>query len=149
MSYSFCGTSKNVDARSVEVVLSFFGVLISRTPSRQGLGLGFGTLGWIFLRIPSRKGLELGHDSGSEPVTLPATLIHLLKNRGYRSVFSTSASQLSGFLLHCSDQKLTSFSKESNEVRLFWSSVSIKLDGLRMLEVRYPIVNFLPLGVFI
>ena len=41
------------------------------------------------------------------------------------------------------DQRLTSFLKESNEVRLFWSSVSIKLDGLRMLEVRRPIANFL------
>ena len=40
------------------------------------------------------------------------------------------------------DQRLTSLSKKSNEVGLFWSSVSIKLDGLRMLEVRRPIVNF-------
>ena len=41
------------------------------------------------------------------------------------------------------DRRLTSFLKESIEVRLFWSSVSIKLDGLRMLEVRRPIANFL------
>ena len=40
------------------------------------------------------------------------------------------------------DQRLTPFSKESNEIRLFWSSISIKLDGLRMLEVRRPITNF-------
>ena len=41
------------------------------------------------------------------------------------------------------------FLKESIEVRLFWSSVSIKLDGLRMLKVRCPIQNFflLILGV--
>ena len=42
-----------------------------------------------------------------------------------------------------SEPGLESFSKESNEVELFLSSVSIKLDGLRMLEVRRPIVNFL------
>ena len=41
------------------------------------------------------------------------------------------------------DRRLTSFLKKSIEVRLFWSSVSIKLDGLRMLEVRRPIANFL------
>ena len=49
------------------------------------------------------------------------------------------------------DQRLTLFSKESNEVGLFWSSVSIKLDGLRMLEVRRLIINFflLVLGVLL
>ena len=48
---------------------------------------------------------------------------------------------------HCSIWALTKgwrlFLKESIEVGLFWSSVSIKLDGLRMLEVRRPITNFL------
>ena len=55
----------------------------------------------------------------------------------------TNASQLSSFFLRCSNQKLTSFSKKSNEVRLSWSSVSIKLDRLRMFKIRCPIVNFL------
>ena len=47
------------------------------------------------------------------------------------------------------DRRLNPFSKESNEVGLFWSFVSIKLDGLRMLEVRRPMLNFflLVLGV--
>ena len=41
------------------------------------------------------------------------------------------------------DRGLEFFSKESNEVGLFWSPVSIKLDNrLKMLEVRRPIVNF-------
>ena len=44
-----------------------------------------------------------------------------------------------------SESGLEFFSKESNEIGLFWSSVSIKLDGFRMLELRRPIVNFLPL----
>ena len=56
-------------------------------------------------------------------------------------------SQQSSSFSRDSDRRLTSFSKESNEVGLFWSSVNIKLDELRMLEVRRPIVNFLPLGV--
>ena len=42
-----------------------------------------------------------------------------------------------------SEPGLGSFSKEANEVGLFWSPVSIKVDGLKMLEVRRPIANFL------
>ena len=44
-----------------------------------------------------------------------------------------------------SKPKLESFSKKSNKVELFLSSVSIKLDGFKILEVRRPIINFLSL----
>lgn len=57
----------------------------------------------------------------------------------------TNASQLSSFLLHCYNQRLTSFSKKSNKVRFFWNTVSIKLNGLKMLKLRCSIVNFLSL----
>ena len=47
------------------------------------------------------------------------------------------------------DLKLTSFLKELIKVRLFWSLLSIKLDGLKMLKMRRPILSFfsLVLGV--
>ena len=55
---------------------------------------------------------------------------------------------------HCSCNSFlptssTSFLKKSIEVRLFWSFVSIKLDELRMFEVRRLMQNFflLVLGV--
>ena len=60
--------------------LNFFGQLVSRIPSL--VDLEFGTLEEVFSRIPSRGGLGLGHSSGSEPVTLPATLIHFSENGG-------------------------------------------------------------------
>ena len=46
-------------------------------------------------------------------------------------------------------QRLTSFLKEIIKIRLFWSFVNIKLDRLKMFEVRCLIVNFhlLVLGV--
>ena len=47
------------------------------------------------------------------------------------------------------DRRVTPFLKDSNEVGLFWGSISIKLNRLRMLEVRHLMVNFflLVLGV--
>lgn len=51
---------------------------------------------------------------------------------------------LSTALFHLSfHQWLESFTKESNEVGLFWSSVSIKLDedGLEMFEVRSAVLD--------
>ena len=48
---------------------------------------------------------------------------------GYRSLSPTSASQLSSSLPHCSNRRLTSFSKKSNEVRLYGEIIS-RLDPL-------------------
>ena len=126
--------------------LAILGPLVSRIPSRQGWG--FGTLEGVLSRIPSGGGLGLGHSSVSGAIP-QETLIYLFEyenleaiDRFLRLVRPNCLAPSRMFHLGL-DRRLTSFSKESNEVGLFWSSVSIKLDGLRMLEVRRPIVNFL------
>ena len=81
-------TARNVGARSVGACSgrSLFGGLISRIPSRRGLGLGL--LGGIVSRIPSGWSLGLSHGSVGGTVTSWATLIHLSKDgRGLEAGF--------------------------------------------------------------
>ena len=56
----------------VVLSLNFLGRLVSRIPSRQGLG--FGTLEGVVLRIPSGQGLGLGYGSMSRAITSWAML---------------------------------------------------------------------------
>ena len=97
----------------------------------------------LISRIPSGGGLKLGHRSMSETITSWARTIYSEDDGGYQLFHRLM--RLNCLAPSCvvpSQPGLESFSKKSNEVGLFWSSISIKLDGLKMLEMRRPIVNF-------
>ena len=55
---------------------------------------------------------------------------------------STSGQSQIDTYAECSSDRYIDVDDESIKVRFFWSSVSIKLDGLRMFKVRRPIENF-------
>ena len=105
-----------------------------------GLVLSLSFLGRLVLRIPSRRDLGLGHGSVSGAIPSWSILIYLSEDRGrleaiYRFFRLVHPNCLVFFCIIpslCLDRRLTSFSKESNEVGLFWGPVSIKLnkDGL-------------------
>ena len=97
----------------------------------------WGFLRGIVSRFPSGGGLEPGHGSVSAPVTSWATLIHrrgleaslcLNINCFFNQCVPTVELPLALFHLGL-NQGLESFSKESNEVGLFWSGVNIKIDN--------------------
>ena len=97
----------------------------------------------LILRIPSGRGLELEHGSMSRTITLWAAPIHPKGNGGYQLFFWLMRPNcLVPSCVIPSEPGLEPFSKKSNKVGLFWSSASLELNRLKILEVRHPIINF-------
>ena len=105
--------------------LNSFRRLVLRIPSEGN--------GRLVLRIPGSWDLWLGHGSMSWAITLWVTLIYLSENRGrFEAIdcFLTNRSQLSHFFcIIPSGLGLESFSKELNEVGIFWNPISIKINN--------------------
>ena len=89
--------------------------------------------GGLVLRILSWR-LELGHIGISEMITSWVMLIHLLENKESLEIINrffqlVHPNYFVSSRIVSSKLGLESFSKEFNEVRLFWGYVSIKLNG--------------------
>lgn len=112
--------------------------------------------GLLIPRFPSSKALRLGRHSMNRAITLRTMLVYVLDIRG--GLEAGFCLRINCFFyqfcliivfppasLHLGlNRMLEAFSKYANENCLFWSLMSVKLkeDGLEMLKVGNPILNF-------